>query len=372
MMAAKQSALRTIGTAEETTMKTTMLAGVGTCVVLGIGIALMAPSAPRAQGGVPQYAYDGAWNKPLPNRWINGGLGGLCIDGNDHVLVLNRQDVNKPELMAGAMAPPMLEFDAAGNVVHSWGQPNLIDSRLHSCHYDKDGNVWIASAPSGMVQKYTHDGSKLLLQIGQKGVYDTSDGTEKGKPLNSPAAAFHMPSSIFVDRSNGDVYIADGENDASNSRIAVFDANGKFLRHWHPEGYKSVHCMTIANDGLVYVCNRRNGKIGVFDKMGKLQRSFDVPSAPVTTGVNDGGGAAVAVDFSHDSGQRLMFVVNQNNSRIDIMERGSGKMVGNFGTPGPYAGQFNQAHGIATDSKDNIYVNENRGRRTQKFKLVGG
>ena len=349
-------------------MKTSILAGLGACAALAIAIA--APSAPRAQTGVPHYAFDASWNKPFPNRWINGGLGGLCVDANDHVLVLNRQDVNKPELMAGAIAPPMLEFDSAGNVVHSWGDPKLIDRRLHSCHYDKDGNVWIASAPSGMVQKYSHDGSKLLLTIGKKDVYDTSDGTEKGKPLNSPTAAFHMPSSIFVDPGNGEIFIADGESDTSNSKIAVFDASGKFLRQWIPEGYKSVHCMTIANDGTVYVCNRRSGKIGAFDKMGKLQRTFDVPSTPVTAGVADGGGAAVAIDFSRDREQRYMFVVNQNNSRIDIMERTSGKIAGNFGRPGPYAGEFNQAHGLAIDSKGDIYINENRGRRTQKFKLV--
>ena len=353
-------------------MKTSILASVGTCVILSAGVALMALSSPHAQGAAPSYEFDASWNRPFPNRWINGGLGGLCVDANDHVLALNRQDVNKPELAAGAMAPPMLEFDSAGNLVHAWGDPKLIDPRLHSCHYDKDGNVWIASAPSGMVQKYSHDGSKLLLTIGKKGVYDTADGTEKGKPLNSPTAAFHMPSSIFVDRGNGDVYIADGENDTSNSKIAVFDSSGKFVRQWIPEGYKSVHCMTMANDGTVYVCNRRNGKIGVFDKTGKLQRTFDVPSTPITAGVNDGGGSAVAIDFSRDREQSLMFVINQNNSRIEIMERGSGKVLGNFGRPGPYPGEFNQAHGLAIDSQGSIYVNENRGRRTQKFKLVGG
>src|SRR5258706_61980 len=116
-------------------MKTSILASVGTCAILAAGAALMAPLSPHAQGAAPRYEFDASWNKPFPNRWINGGLGGLCVDGNDHVLVLNRQDVNRGELAAGAVAPPMLEFDSAGNLVHSWGDPKVIDQRLHSCHY---------------------------------------------------------------------------------------------------------------------------------------------------------------------------------------------------------------------------------------------
>jgi hypothetical protein len=72
-----------------------------------------------------------------------------------------------------------------------------------------------------------------------------------------------------------------------------------------------------------------------------------VPSTPVTAGVNDGGGSAVAIDFSRDREQRLMFVINRNSSRIEIMERGSGKVLGNFDRPGPYPREFNQAHGLA-------------------------
>ena len=108
-----------------------------------------------------------------------------------------------------------------------WSIPGAIRScsirACTRCHFDKDNNVWIASAPSGMVQKYSHDGSKLLLQIGKKGVFDSSDGTVKGKPLNSNAAQFFMPSSIFVDPQNGDVYVSDGESAGSNRRIAVMD-----------------------------------------------------------------------------------------------------------------------------------------------------
>jgi DNA-binding beta-propeller fold protein YncE len=317
----------------------------------------------------PRYQADVNWPKPLPNRWILGGLGGLCVDAQGHVFILNRQDVLENELNTGRLAPPIIEFDPEGNVVNSWGDLKVLDPRLHSCHVDKDNNVWIASAPSGMVQKYTHDGSKMLLQIGKKGVLDSSDGTPKGKPLNSNAAIFHMPSSIYVDRQNGNVYVSDGEGAGSNRRIAVMDSSGKFLRQWQPEGMETVHCMTIANDGLVYVCNRAGSKIQVYDKMGVLKRTIQVPWTPVTP-PSDGkvaafGGSTVAIDFSPD--QNLIFVINQNNAQIEIIDRASGKIIGNFGRSGSFAGQFNQPHGIAVDSKGNIYIAENRGRRVHKF-----
>src|SRR5581483_7126204 len=177
----------------------------------------------------------------------------VCVDAQDHVFVLNRQDILEGELNAGHLAPPILELDSAGNLINSWGDPNLLDPRLHSCYADKDNNIWIASAPSGMVQKYSHDGSKLLFQIGKKGVFDSSDGTAKGKPLNSDAAQFYMPSSIFVDPKNGDVYVSDGESRGGNHRVAVIDRNGAFLRQWQPEGMQTVHCLSVSRDGFVYV-----------------------------------------------------------------------------------------------------------------------
>src|SRR5882762_10395721 len=148
------------------TRKTRVLLRVGTCAALAIAAGILRAPSSRAQGGVPKYEIDLSWPKPLPDRWVLGGLGGNCVDAQDHVLILNRQDVIEGDLHAGKLAPPLIEFDPAGNVVNSWGDLKLIDPRLHSCHFDKDGNVWIASAPSGMVQKYTRDGKRLLLQIG--------------------------------------------------------------------------------------------------------------------------------------------------------------------------------------------------------------
>jgi SMP-30/Gluconolactonase/LRE-like region/NHL repeat len=344
----------------------------GAVLTLAGAIALSEFADAQTRTPAPRYEADLSWPKPLPNSWVLGGLGGLCVDAQGHVFILNRQDVLENELNTGRLAPPIIEFDGQGNVVNSWGDLKQLDPRLHSCHVDKDNNVWIASAPSGMVQKYTHDGSKLLLQIGKKAVVDSSDGTPKGKPLNSNAAIFYMPSSIHVDRQNGDVYVSDGEGAGGNRRIAVMDATGKFLRQWQPEGMETVHCMTIGNDGLVYVCNRNGSRIQVYDKMGALKRTIQVPWAPVTPpadgAVRPFGGSTVAIDFSPD--QNLIFVINQNNARIEIIDRQSGTIVGSFGRSGSFPGQFNQPHGIATDSKGNIYIAENRGRRVHKFSIA--
>jgi hypothetical protein len=335
-----------------------------------------------AQGIAPRYEVDATFPKPFPDLWVTGGFGGHCIDAKDHVLLLNRQDVLDGDLNSGRLAPLMIELDPAGQVVHSWGDPNLIEGtvaglrngpiqfRLHTCHFDRDDNVWIASSPGGMIQKYTHDG-KLLQQIGFKGVFDTSDGTVKGKPLNSNAARFTSPASIQVDRQNGDIYIADGESRGGNSRILVLDANGNFLRQWRITDMDSVHSMAFADDGTVYVCNRYGNQIRLYDKKGNFKRTFDYPWQPATVPadgkIEQSGGATVALAFSRDPAQTFMFVVNQNNSRADIVERQSGKIVAVLGQIGNLPGQFNQPHSIAVDSRNNLYIGENRGRRIHRF-----
>ncbi len=338
-------------------------------------IALTAGSSATAQQrGTGKYEADLSWPKPLPNRWVLGGLGGVCVDAQDHVLILNRQDIVDGDLNGATLAPSIIEFDPAGNVVNSWGDPKLLDPRLHSCHFDKEGNVWIAAAPSGMIQKYTHDGSRLLLQIGKKGELDSSDGTDKGKPLNSNAAKFFMPSSIYVDRQSGDIYVSDGEGAGSNRRVAVMDKTGRFLRQWVIDDMQTVHCLTMGNDGMVYVCDRLGSAVRVYDKMGSLKRTIALPWKPVTPPADGvpkpSGGSAVAIDFSPDANQRVMFVINQNNGQVDMIERATGKNLGSFGRPGSFPGQFNQAHGIAVDGKGNVYIAENRGKRIHRFKIA--
>jgi DNA-binding beta-propeller fold protein YncE len=109
--------------------------------------------------------------------------------------------------------------------------------------------------------------------------------------------------------------------------------------------------------------------------MGNFKKNIEVPWTPYTAPADgkpkESGGSAVALDLSHDSSQRLIYLINQNNAQIEIIERETGKILSAFGRAGHFPGEFDQAHGIAVDSKGNVYIAENRGRRIQKFTIVG-
>jgi DNA-binding beta-propeller fold protein YncE len=367
-----------------------------TCVGLAIAPGILCPQALQAQGDVPKYAVDPSWPKPLPDNWITGMIGGVCVDAQDHVFILNRRNLTDNELDAGRQAPPVIEFDPEGNVVNSWGDPDVLGlGGFHSCMVDRENNVWLTFVGDGILQKYSHDG-KLLLQIGKKGVVDSSDGTLKGTALNSSHAAFFRPSGIAFDPKNDDVYISDGEVLGGNHRVAVFDRNGQFLRQLEPHRAAEetgdawrvlVVCVAIDNEGNVYTCDRPAHRLQVFDRMGNFQKNIPIPfeqrSQYSTTGpghtpgawglvVPGGWGTAVSVNFSRDPAQKFMFVSNEDDEQVEILDRASGRILTHFGRGGHQVGEFNHLHHLAVDSKGNIYTGEVLvGERVQKFKIVG-
>ena len=363
-------------------VKTESFQGFGAIVRVAAAAALIIAVPVRAQQ-VPQFEVDPLWPQlPLGNNWLTGGLGGMCLDSRDHVYILNRQNVVADDLDGAILAPPVIELDPEGNVVRGWGDPDLLGGRLHDCHVDSDQNVWIVAAATGVVQKYSNDGSELLLLIGERGSYDSADGTRGGRPLNSDRARFFLPGSIDIDAASGDIYVADGELPGGNYRIAVLDRNGRFLRQWslhrsEDEGDITPlpHCLRLSNDGLVYVCDRQADRIQVFDQMGTFIRNIDVgfePTSPAQGRSSGTRGSAVVLAFSPDAEQRLLYVVNQNSVMIDVLDRRSGRLLTSFGGgPGRYRGQFTLPHGIAVDSAGNVYIAEQEGRRIQKFNYLG-
>jgi DNA-binding beta-propeller fold protein YncE len=349
------------------------------CILLLLGWQSFLGSAKAQQTNEgPKFQADPFWPKPLPDRWVTGSVGGTCVDAHDHVFIVNRGDLSPKEKKNATASPPIIEFDQAGQMVNAWGNYDTFPARPHGCFVDYQGNFWVAGNEDAIVQKYTHDGSKLLLQIGTKGRFDTSDGTMAGAPMNSSHTLLNLPSSIAVDPANGEIFITDGYG---NRRVVVFDRDGKFLRQWGEQAtqaqtdagvpgvfLKVVHCVIIGNDNLVYVCDRLGGRIEVFDKMGNFKRNILISSktAPLT-----GVGSACWVDFSPDKAQKYMYVADCGDEEIRVLDHATGQPLSVFGRPGHQAGQFENLHSLSVDSQGDIIAGETLGgHRVQMFRLV--
>jgi DNA-binding beta-propeller fold protein YncE len=266
-------------------------------------------------------------------------------------------------------APPVLEFDAEGNLVGAWGGPGPgyeWPATEHGIHVDHQNNVWIAGngPKDGQVLKFTRDG-KFLMRIGEPGVVGDDADTRR----------LNKPSNVAVDRDTNEIFIADGYG---NHRVIVFDAQtGAYKRHWgangRPPGDASVkqfgnpvHCIRIARDGLVYVCDRVNNRIQVFRKDGTFVKEFVI--APQTRG----GGSTWDADLSPERLQTYLYNADGENNHVWTLLRESGRILSRFGRSGRSAGQFHRVHNMAVDSKGNIYTTEvDNGKRAQKFFFRG-
>jgi DNA-binding beta-propeller fold protein YncE len=359
-------------------MKKSVVFGIMVCVWLAASGRFSAPV--EAQSNAPKFEIDPWWPKPLPEGWIIGRTGSICSDAHDHLVVTNRRDITAEEAETSKQAPSILIFDLAGNLVDSWGDSNTVPGTIHGCFVDNENNVWVTGNGDGIIQKWTHNG-KLLMQIGKRGVFDSSDGTAKGNNLNASPTQFFNPAGLVVDPGNGDVYVADGYG---NRRVAVFDRQGKFLRQWGRQATQEdidsgvggafaqvVHCIALANNGLLYVCDRQGDRVQVFDKMGNFKRNIWIRTG--TPKLPDPRGTAWWIAFSRDPEQKYMYVMNGRNEQLHILDHASGKILSSFGRPGHMLGNFTHGHTVAVDSRGNLYIAEtDTGRRVQKFSLVSG
>ena len=338
----------------------------------------------------PMFQVDAMWPKPLPNHWVLGSTIGLSVDSRDHVWITHRPASIAPKEAGMAQnpplselcclpAPPVLEFDPAGNLVSSWGGPGAgyeWPESEHGLTIDYKDNVWIGGngAKDHQVLKFTRQG-KFLLQIGHKG---QSKGSNDLQNLNRPAE-------VEVDRAANEVFIADGYG---NRRVIVFDADtGAYKRHWgaygkvpddaNPGPYKPdapvaqqfrtpVHCAALAKDGQVYVCDRANNRIQVFKRDGTFVKEAFIAKRTL------GDGAIFDVGFSKDTPERFLYTADGANNRIWVLLRDPLQIVNSFGDGGRYPGLFYAVHNVAVDSKGNIYTVETyEGKRVQKFAYKG-
>jgi DNA-binding beta-propeller fold protein YncE len=344
-------------------------------------------AAQQKPGAVPTLEVDPMWPKPLPNNWTVGAVIGVAVDSRDHVWIVHRPSTlaagetmaagKAPTANCCAPAPPIIEFDAEGNVVQAWGGPGQgydWPAAEHGLWIDGKDNVWTAGSNGNQILKFTR-GGKFLLQIGKP---NQSKGNTDTQNLNGPA-------DLDVDMAANEVYVADGY---VNRRVIVFDADtGAYKRHWGAYGRKpddvipaefnpsakpperfgakgnGTHCVRLSNDGFLYVCDREQHRIQVFRKDGTF-----VKEAFWANKAGDGR-PAWDIDFSRDPAQTFVFDADGENRKVWILRRDTLEPVGSFGRGGGrWAGQFYGAHSLAVDSSGNVFVGETyEGKRVQKF-----
>ena len=377
--------------------------GAALLALAGPVLVLCGPSAARAAEGPPanpdisKYKYDPTWPKlPIANNWAIGLIGGVHVDAKDHVWIYHSTKWLSPRDLGAAQtppsgkcclpAPPILEFDQAGNIVHAFGGPPKEGSGdsyewptdEHGLFIDYKGNIWVGGSktrkgqdgvePDGMVLKFSPEG-KFLLQVGSRGPTKGSTDTTR---LSGAA-------NVAVDPKTNEAYIADGYG---NHRVIVVDADtGAFKRQWGAYGkpptdqdigrydpaqppaqqFRIVHCVRIAKDGLVYVCDRLNNRIQVFKTDGTFVQEF------IYRKETKGSGAVGTIAFWPDATQSKILLNDPGNFEVHLINRADGKVLGSFGHYGAYGGEFDRNHESQLDSKGNLYVSGDQ--RLQKFTL---
>jgi len=325
---------------------------------------------------IPAFEVDVAWPKPLPNNWAIGPVSGIATDAKDHIWLIHRGEA---VAQAGRVpAPPVLEFDAAGNVVQSWGGPGNgyeWPEQVHGITVDAKDRVWISGngEKDSHILAFTRTG-KFLRQIGQPGKSGDSNDT----------ANVARATQMRVDLGRNELFVSDGEMN-QHHRVIVFDSEtGAYKRHWGAYGEKpddaaaakaavtaggpparqfgtAVHCLRIDREGLVYVCDRSNNRVQIFRKDGSFQKEFFVARE------SKAAGTVYDLDFSPD--QKFIYVADGGNQKVWILLRNQLRIVGSFGERGAGAGQFaTSLHDLTVDSKGNVYTGEAAsGGRVQKF-----
>lgn len=287
--------------------------------------------------GSGQFTYEVSgedWGN-LPEGSIYKEATAVAVDSADNVYVFNRG------------THPMIVFDRDGNILQTWGDG--VFTNPHAVTIGPDESVYCVDNGDHTVRKFTTEG-KLTMTLGTPG--------DSAPPMSGDP--FCKPTHLAVDPRNGDLYVADGYCNAS---VHKYTPDGKYLFSWGESGtdagqFNIVHNIAVDADGWVYVADRENQRIQIFDDKGRFETQW----------INLSRAACVTVV---DNDQRLVYVgeyhcgIDTNwmgtglGPRVSVMD-GNGNVLARVGeqTYGDEPGRFYSPHGIAVDSRGDIYVAE--------------
>jgi DNA-binding beta-propeller fold protein YncE len=320
----------------------------------------------------------------LPADIYLGEVAGVAVNSKQHVFVFSRGNSAGPAY--GASAAQLLEFDSGGRFLREIGHNLYAWSYAHSVKVDREDNIWVADKGSDMVIKFTPEG-RVAMVFGRK--QEASDeGTAPLKhpkpPLPAVDGMFRQVTDVAWDLA-GNTYISDGY---INSRVAKVDPHGNWIKSWgqagsEPGQFNTPHSIAVDAQDHIYVADRGNRRIQVFDSDGKFLRQIvidvpvdanarpaigDKPQLPITGTQNMAPGAPWAICITPAPNQ-VLYSSDGYPGRIYKLSL-DGKVLGVLGESGKQLKQFGWIHEIACPSENVLFVGELLNWRVQKLILL--
>jgi len=352
-------------------------------LALGAAMALAAGGPARAENP-PEIPFEGVDALKPPADMHLGEVAGVAVNAQGHIFVFQRGNTSGPAY--GAAAAQLLEFGPDGKFIREIGKNLYAWSFAHAVRIDPKGNIWAADKGSDMVIKFTPAG-RVAMVFGRKP--EASD--EGAHPLEHPRpplppvdGQFRQVTDMTWD-SAGNTYISDGY---INSRVAKVGPDGRWLKSWgspgsEPGQFNTLHSIAADAQDRIYVADRGNARIQVFDTDGKLLKiiTLDVtapPDAPPAIGAKPGPNSpglmkpgapwALCITPKTAVGPQYLYVSDAYPGRIYKLTL-DGQLLGMLGGSGKQLKQFGWIHEIACPSENELYVGELLNWRLQKLVL---
>lgn len=324
----------------------------------------------------------------LPAGRNFGEILGVAVNSKGNVVILNHPGSAHEGPLFGNASTELLEFDSQGNLLREIGQKVYGLGYAHQVRFDKYDNLWVVDKGTDQVIKFSPEG-KVLMNLGRRAEgYDSAPGEHISPSAAVPVDGwFRGPTDVAWDPDDN-IFVSDGY---VNSRIAKLTKDGDWIKSWgrngrggvnaneNPGAISNPHSMQADRSGNVYVGDRGNRRIQVFDKDGNFQRFMflnapydkrhhptlgNLPADPQTRPDQ----TAPWTMCMTNTPTQYLFVMDSEPGRLYKMTL-DGRIVGMLGMSGRPMGRFNWPHGIACPSENLVYIADMNNWRVQKITI---